>query len=368
MILNDFSSVIHRKIHSAIARLKPNKVNGIYVTNEFIDLVKYDIMSTLFETCTQHKSKFGDLVICLDKSDGGYWRKDVYPAYKASRAVGREESEIDFPEVFKHINELIYQLKHNVPWKVVEVSRAEADDIMLILAKEFNQYELILIDSPDKDMLQAQRETENVFQYSALTKKWLVAENKHDNMEHWIMEHVCLGDASDDVPRVIDHTEFSPAFLKYLKEQGYNIKDPIEFKASDIQTDEKKALIENFNVYKLNRKKESTGVKDIYKDIRFGPSGLEKAIKQFGSLDAWLDSHPLYRPHYERNFKLVMEEGIPEHIRSEIVKAYKAAPTDYNQKEFEDYLERNNLNSLKMELPNHFKINRDLTADDFGWD
>jgi len=354
-------------IHTSVASIKPNKKDGKYVTSEFIGLTKYYILQDLFGIKQEHEAKFGNLVICLDKSANGYWRKDVYAGYKSSRKKGRDESEINFGEVFKEIDELIEQIKNNLPWKVIEVPKAEADDIMLVLAKEYNKYENVLIHSPDKDMIQAQRDNDTVFQYSALTKKWLVPENKHDHMDHWIMEHVCLGDASDDVPKVVDGTEFSKNFVQHLSDAGYNIKDPMEFKAAPISSDIKKQMIESFDVYKLNRKGESTGVKDIYKDIKFGPATLKKKVAEHGSLDAWLDSHPLYRKNYDRNFTLVMAEGIPSNIWNEIILQYKQARAEYNNKEFEEYLNKNELKSILMDLPSIFKVDRELTAEDFGW-
>lgn len=367
MVLIDFSSVVHRMIHTSIANVKPTKKNGKYITSEFIGLTKYYIFQDLFGIKQEHGPKFGDIVICLDKSSHGYWRKDVYPGYKASRKKGRDESEVDYSEVFASIDGVIEQIRLNLPWKVIEVPKAEADDIMLVLAREYNKYENVLIHSPDKDMIQAQRDNDTVFQYSSLTKKWIVPENKHDHMEHWIMEHVCLGDPGDEVPKVVDHTEFSSAFLAYLDENNLTIKTPMDFRAATISIDEKKKLIQNFNVYKTNRKGESTGEKDIYKDIKFGPATLQKKIAEFGSLDAWLDSHPLYRKHYERNFTLVMEEGIPRDIWQEIIIRYKEADSVYNSTEFEKYLVENNLKSILMELPNIFKVTKELSAADFGW-
>lgn len=366
MILVDFSSIIHRMIYTSVSQAKPTKVDGKYITSEFVGLTKYYILQELFGIKQEHGPNFGDLVICLDKSADGYWRKDVLPSYKAGRKKGRQESDINFSEVFVEVDALIEQLKENLPWKVVEVPKAEADDIILVLAKEYSKYEKVLIHSPDKDMIQAQRD-DNVFQYSALTKKWIVPENKHEGMDHWIQEHVCLGDAGDEVPKIVDHTEFSKNYLKWLKDQGYNIDSPMEFRTADIPTEEKKRLIEEYDVYKLNRAKESTGIKDIYKDMRFGPSNLVKKIAEYGSLDAWLDSHPLYRQHYDRNFTLVMAEGIPTDIWNKIILAYKEASVTYNDKSFEEYLSKNELKSILMDLPSVFKIQRELTAEDFGW-
>jgi 5'-3' exonuclease len=367
MILVDLSSIVHRKLHTSIANLKPNKVDGQYVTADFIGLTKHYIFEDLFAIQNEFSSNFGDLVICVDNASTGYWRKSVYPAYKANRKKSREKSEVNFKEVFEHVDEVIEQIRNNLPWKVIDIPTAEADDIMLVLAKEYSQFEKILIHSPDKDMIQAQRDTDNVFQYSALTKKWLVPENKHDHMEHWIMEHVCLGDTSDNVPKVVDHTEFSPSFLKYIKDEGYNIKNPMEFKSAAIDNNIKRGLIENFDIFKTNRKGESTDVKDIYKDIKFGPATLTKKIAEYGSIDAWLDSHPLYREHFDRNYTLVMAEGIPTDIWNQIVIAFKQSNSDYNSNSFEQYLNENSLQSLLMELPRQFVGNKELTAEDFGW-
>lgn len=367
MILIDFSSIIHRMIHTSVATIKPKKVDGKFVTADFIGMIKYLIFQDLFNIQQEHGPKFGDIVICLDRSDNGYWRKDIYPGYKASRKKGREESEINFGEVFAEIDELIIQIKENLPWKVVEVKRAEADDIMLVLAREYNQTEKILIHSPDKDMIQAQRNTENVFQYSSLTKKWIVPENKHDHMDHWIMEHVCLGDASDEVPRVVDSTEFSEEFIKYLFTNGIDIKSPFDFKNSDIDKNLKIKLIEDFDIYKLNKAGESTGIKNIYKDIKFGPATLKKKVQEFGSLDKWLDSHPLYRPHYERNFTLVMEEGIPNNIWNEIVVSYKEADNSYKSTEIKDYLNKNNLKSILIDLDSVFYKKEEISIENCGW-
>ena len=117
----------------------------------------------------------------------------------------------------------------------------------------------------------------------------------------------------------------------------------------------------------LNAMVMKQGKLDIYKKIRFGNSTLHKAIKKAGSLDNWLDSHPLYREHYERNFKLVMEEGIPDDIRTGILESYKNAKTDYNSIQFEEYLKTNNLAKLLLEIGSIFKPKGALTAADFGW-
>lgn len=367
MILVDFSSIVHRKLHASISNIRPNKKDGIYITSEYIGLLQHYILESLLEIEQEFKNEFGELVICLDNAGNGYWRRDFYSEYKAQRAKARAKSDIDYKEVFIKIDQLTDHLKNNLAWKVIEVQKAEADDIMLVLAKEYSSREKILIHSPDKDMIQAQRGTDNVFQYSSLTMKWLVPENKHDDMDHWLLEHVCLGDASDNVPKVVDGTIFSDNFLNYLKECKIDVDNPIDFKKLDRTTII--TLVQNYNVYKTNRAGEYT-VKDVYKDIKFGPATLEKEIKKFGSLEKFLGSNEMYKENYERNYKLVMEEGIPDYIRESIKEAYLNAKVEFNMLEFENYLKENGMNNLVLMIGKFKPANYDsgpLTAADFGW-
>lgn len=381
-------------------------IDGKKPTESFIFFAMYLILTEIYNIQREHSKKFGEIILCLDNSKNGYWRKDVYQNYKSKRKKGREESDLDWKEVYSYVTALQTAIIEYLPWKVVQYERAEADDIILVLARTNNAFEKILIYSPDKDMIQAQRGTENVFQYSALTKKWLVPENKHDNMEHWLSEHVCLGDVADEVPKVVDHTEFSDSFLQYLKEHNVQIDKVHHFKEWD-DRDKKIFLIQNFNVHKTNKKGEILE-KDIYKDIRFGPSSLSEIFdgtwelkqrkevlnqkkeelkaqglkftevnKEIKSLvikdetpekrfEDWLNSHPLYRQNYERNFTLVMEEGIPSDVWNGIILAHKNAKSEYFPKEYDEFLDRHNLSKLKTQSV--FKItNRPLTADDFGW-
>lgn len=363
MILVDFSSTIHRKLHSSISSIKPSKVNDKFVTDEFINYTLYSILKDLFEIEVNYGKEFGEIVICLDdKSPEGYWRKDVYPLYKSGRSKGRLESPINYSEVWVYVNKLTDALREHSPWKVVKTHRAEADDIILVIADLFGESDKVLIHSPDKDMIQVQND--NVKQYSALTNKWVTAEQKADKMDEWILEHICLGDVADEVPKVVDSTEFSEAFIEYLKENNVECLTPWEFKDSKLTLQEKQKLLSNFDVFKLNRKGEKLN-KDIYKTIGFGPAKLHKAIEKFGSLDSWLDSHPMYRQHYERNKILVLLEGIPEDIKTQILKDYNESKSKYNRKEFEKYLHEAGLSSIIMELPSSFK--GELTLDDFDW-
>ena len=417
MILVDVSSILHRMVFGSTKDSSNfTIVDGKYRTEDFIKLTLHYIISEIIENQLKYRN-YGEIVLCFDDYKKTYWRRDVYPNYKLNRRVASTENTnpVNYQEVFAYTNELFEQFKENTPWKCVYVNRAEADDIILILAKEFYQ-EGVLILSPDKDFLQAQR-LPGIKQYSSLTKKWIIPEDKHENMDKWIFKHCMLGDVSDNVPKVIDETEFSEEFKKHLTE----LKKPtevIEFKKLPI--DEKRDVLSKYKVHTYNRKGQETGL-DIYEVKGFGESHLDKIIngewkkKQIvdelknkkkeltqtikltadkdkrkelrakskllteeikavepvitdKNLDEFLDSHPLYREHYERNFTLVMEEGIPDYIRKNVLMEYNDAKSDYNEDEFCKYLTDLGLHSIIPKLSLVFNSNVQIDVTNCGWD
>lgn len=377
MILVDYSSVIHRKIYSAIVSMAPGKdENGKFITEEFIDYAKFEIVNELFKISQEFSPRFGEIVICLDnKSAEGYWRKDVFNAYKATRSKDRQESDINFSTVWPEINKVTEAIIKFLPWRTIEVHRAEADDIILILAEEFAKYNPVLdyskpellIHSPDKDMIQSQIGNDIIHQFSALTNKWILPDSKSESMDQWILEHICLGDVSDNVPKIVDRTEFTDKFIKYLSDNSIECECPVKFKKMDISIQEKINLIEKYDIYYLNRAGEPQE-KEIYKKMRFGPATLNKTIAKFGDLDSFLDSNHQYRENYERNKILVLTEGIPSYIRENTLKEFKEAETEYKRQEFEEFVKENNIGSLLLEIPPSISSKLgELTAEDFGW-
>jgi 5'-3' exonuclease, N-terminal resolvase-like domain/T4 RNase H, C terminal len=147
-----------------------------------------------------YKQKFGDeygeMVIACD--DKNYWRKQIFPYYKANRKKNREESEINWTQVFEIFNKIKTEIKDNFPYPVIQVDSAEADDIIASLVKCTNDGHKILILSGDKDFVQLQTYS-NVKQYDPVRKKWI----NHDNPERFLLEHILKGDAGDGVPNVL---------------------------------------------------------------------------------------------------------------------------------------------------------------------
>lgn len=357
MILVDFSSQVHRCLFTQINQTKPQLIDGKYRTQDFQDYWKCLILEELFKIAQEFQPYLNTkpnqgMVLCLDYFNKKYWRKNYYPEYKDHRGKKREESEIDYIEFFEIQNELANFLKENTPWKVFETEGQEADDLIMVLCREFQDKEPILIHSPDKDFIQCQRYSPLIKQFSPLTMKWITPDTKSGSMQEWIYEHICLGDDSDNVPKIVQDTEFSSDFIQYMKDKN---QEYIVYDWKKLPYNEQKEFLESFEL----------GFDGVYKKMRFGSQALKKKLKEYGSIEEWIKTDKVLEDNFFRNYTLVMEEGIPTYLREQIINDFKDQSTAFDQNLFESYLKENRLNSLIPMLPQNFR--GEITLDFFEW-
>lgn len=142
------------------------------------------------------KREYGDMILCYDS--GNTWRRDYFPNYKAGRRKSRASSTtIDWSSVYGALDQIKQELKDNFPYKVLQVQKAEADDIIGSLVNKYNT-EKILIISGDKDFKQLQK-YKNVQQYSPVAKKMITC----DDPSSYIHEHIIKGDSTDGIPNFL---------------------------------------------------------------------------------------------------------------------------------------------------------------------
>lgn len=159
-------------------------------------LLRHMILNTIRLNRNKFADKYGELVICCDSKK--YWRREVFPYYKASRKKDREASGIDWNTMFNTLSTVRQELIDYFPYKTILVDGAEADDIIGTLVHKYNQYEKeILILSSDKDFMQLQV-YDNVKQYSPVHKKFI----RTADPELYLKEHIIKGDRGDGVPNV----------------------------------------------------------------------------------------------------------------------------------------------------------------------
>ena len=164
------------------------------------DMVRHMILNSIRMYRTMFKEKHGEVVLAYDSRH--YWRRDIFPEYKASRKKGRENNQEQWDKIFNFLGRLKKEFKEMLPYKFIEVYGAEADDIIGTLCREYQDQKTMII-SGDKDFIQLQK-YDNVSQYSPITKKMV---NGH-NPSTYIKEHILKGDTGDGIPNVLspDHT------------------------------------------------------------------------------------------------------------------------------------------------------------------
>lgn len=201
MILVDYSQVALSAILTFQRELKGTE-------SEVKNLIRHVTLSTIKSYKKKYGKEYGELVICCDGRK--YWRRDVFQYYKAGRKKARDASDLDWTLIFDTLSEMRNDIAKHFPWKVIHIDRAEADDVIAVMAKwsqtnGFVQQGLmedpqkILILSSDGDFIQLQKWA-NVSQYSPMQKKKIEA-TKKELYEKFITHVVKAGD--DGIPNIL---------------------------------------------------------------------------------------------------------------------------------------------------------------------
>ena len=104
MIILDFSQVM-------ISNLMMQLGNHTNIPVEE-GLFRHMVVNSLRAYKQKFSDEYGELVIACD--DKNYWRKQVFPYYKANRKRNRDASEIDWTHVFEIFNKVKNEIKENV--------------------------------------------------------------------------------------------------------------------------------------------------------------------------------------------------------------------------------------------------------------
>jgi 5'-3' exonuclease len=188
MIIFDFNQV-------AIANLMEQIGSSKTAVDE--SLVRHMILNTIRTYVKKFKAEFGtDIVIACDNKK--YWRRDVFPHYKAHRKKARDSSGHDWNSIFECLNKIREELRGHSPYKVIEVDTAEADDIIAVLSMRHSATQKVMILSSDKDFAQLQKYP-NVEQYSPILKKFI----KEPLPSAQLKQLVIRGDKSDGIPNIL---------------------------------------------------------------------------------------------------------------------------------------------------------------------
>lgn len=192
-ILVDYNQVILASLFASIGNHHNVEIDE--------NLVRHMFLNSLRINRKKFTKEYGEIVICADNKNT--WRREAFPYYKANRKKSRDESELDWNNLFNVMNAIRDELKQVFPYKVIHIEHCEADDAIGTIIHENGTDlntggEKFLILSGDKDYIQLQKYA-NVDQYDPVRKRWV----RNDNPEQYLVEHVLKGDAGDGVPNIL---------------------------------------------------------------------------------------------------------------------------------------------------------------------
>ena len=239
LIVIDFNQV-------AIATFMSNVGFGSNTDIEVdLPLLRHMIINTIRSYRIKFGAEFGELVIACDNKH--YWRRTVFPYYKASRKKEREESKFDWSTIFNSLSIIKSELEEYFPYPVIDVNGAEADDVIGTLAEysqtmgeSDNLFEdstpvPFLIISGDHDFNQLQKWS-NVKQYSPAFKKWIKIKESASRV---LMEHIITGDKGDGIPNMLSPDD---SFVNNIRQKSirknlleeWKTKPPSEWITADM--------------------------------------------------------------------------------------------------------------------------------------
>ena len=178
------------------------QINGRQAVELSEDLIRHMVLNSLRGHNKKFRKEYGEMVIACDSKN--VWRREVFPNYKAGRKANREKSDHDWNAIFAMLGNIRNEIKEFLPYKVLELETAEADDIIAALVRRIqnrvgpNHLKKVLILSGDKDFIQLHNEW--VKQYNPVLNKYV---GKDENPALYIKEHILKGDRSDGVPNVL---------------------------------------------------------------------------------------------------------------------------------------------------------------------
>ena len=178
------------------------QINGKNAETLSEDLVRHMVLNSLRAHNKKFRKQYGEMVIACDSKN--VWRREVFPNYKAGRKANRAKSEHDWDAIFSILHNIKDEIKTFLPYKVIEIETAEADDIIATLIKKTKRViapehkKNILILSGDKDFIQLHGP--NVKQYNPVLNKFV---GKGEDPSIYIKEHIFKGDRSDGIPNIL---------------------------------------------------------------------------------------------------------------------------------------------------------------------
>jgi 5'-3' exonuclease len=164
--------------------------------NMIIDevLFRNRVLVSLKKYLNKFTGTYGKMVVSCDS--GRSWRHDYYPYYKAARKKNKADSPFDWEAIHSYMNMIKKEIKEYTDYPVVEVPKAESDDIIATLIETSKDKNNIIV-SRDKDF--GQLLGPNVKQYDPIKDEYIEIANP----KQFLFEQIIRGDLADGVPNIL---------------------------------------------------------------------------------------------------------------------------------------------------------------------
>lgn len=235
---------------------------GAHTTHPEFPLWRYMTFDAIYKALFRVEGVSEIVVACDDRLS---WRKLYFERYKESRKGKRDTSGVDWNLFYSNLNSFIKAIKENIPFKVLQVKNAEADDIIGILALHGEDFYYII--SNDEDYLQLSDQN-NVIIYNPNQAK----EVSVPDAEEFIVKKSLMGQPKDDI---------------------FNVITPLDYGLTEETEGKRKP--------------------------GFGPAKCEKVLKE--GYEFWLKRNGL-EERFKINRNLIDFKKIPQTIQNRIWKAY----------------------------------------------
>jgi len=188
ILMIDFSNIAWATFHTNIKITKDSSLTQNQISQHW----KYLMLNSLQRLKIKHQPT--EIIICFDSYS---WRKKYFKFYKARREITKKKSGMNHDAFIRVIDEIYEDLKIYFPYKVIRADWAEADDIIAVLVHTLQDSGTqIIIASRDKDFKQLLNS--RVLLWDTQAWKWI----KCEHPKTYLIKHILMGDAGDDVPNV----------------------------------------------------------------------------------------------------------------------------------------------------------------------
>lgn len=183
IILFDLNHVAYRCLFGAINDIKD--VGWAYF--------KHMMYNHIFSVCKKFDAT--EVILCVDSKEN--WRRKIYPEYKQNRKAARDKQEdIDWNAFFNAYAEFVSEVKQYFPFFVLQIKYMEADDVVGVLARDWQKHDKIVITS-DLDYIQLLRYN-NIKIWDPIRQAF----KKHDDPEKQLKIKILMGDDGDNIPAI----------------------------------------------------------------------------------------------------------------------------------------------------------------------